>query len=67
MDKMRRLGETIRTLMEDGFSGYIRINFTQGSLGRIEKSEEFEGENSVPLDVAITQARVEREMHHEAR
>lgn len=32
--------------MEDKFSGYIRINFTQGSLGRIEKSEEFE-EDSV--------------------
>ena len=67
MDKMRRLGETIRTLMEDGFSGYIRINFTQGSLGRIEKSEEFEGANSVPLEAAITQAREGREMHHEAR
>ncbi len=42
MDKMKRLSEAIRSLMEGEFSGYIKINFTQGSLGRIEKSEEFE-------------------------
>jgi FKBP-type peptidyl-prolyl cis-trans isomerase 2 len=42
MDKMRRLSEAIKALMESEFSGYIKINFSQGSLGRIEKSEEFE-------------------------
>jgi len=42
MDKMKRLSDTIRTLMEGEFSGYIKINFTQGSLGRVEKSEEIE-------------------------
>ena len=42
MDKMKRLGDEIRTLMEGEFSGYLKINFTQGSLGRIEKSEEIE-------------------------
>lgn len=42
MDKMKRLSETLRTLIEGEFSGYIKINFSQGSLGRVEKSEEFE-------------------------
>lgn len=39
-DRMKRLIEAIRMLMEENFSGYIKINFSQGSLGRIEKSEE---------------------------
>lgn len=42
MDRITRLSETIRTLMDGEFSGYIKINFSQGSLGRVEKSEEFE-------------------------
>ena len=42
MDRMKRLIETIRMLMEGEFCGYIKINFSQGSLGRIEKSEELE-------------------------
>jgi FKBP-type peptidyl-prolyl cis-trans isomerase 2 len=41
MDRITKLSETIRTLMEGEFSGYIKINFSQGSLGRVEKSEEF--------------------------
>ncbi len=42
MDRMKRLIETIRMLMEGEFCGYIKINFSEGSLGRIEKSEELE-------------------------
>jgi hypothetical protein len=42
MDKMRRLSEAIRTLIDEQFSGYIKINFTQGSIGRVEKSEDLE-------------------------
>ena len=42
MSRMKRLIETIRLLMEGEFCGYIKINFSQGSLGRIEKSEELE-------------------------
>ncbi len=42
MDRMRRLAEAISMLMEEEFSGYIKINFSQGSLGRIEKAEELE-------------------------
>jgi FKBP-type peptidyl-prolyl cis-trans isomerase 2 len=42
MDRMKKLSDTIRALMEEEFSGYIRINFSQGSLGRVEKSEEIE-------------------------
>jgi hypothetical protein len=42
MDRMKRLVEAIRGLMEEEFSGYLKINFSQGSLGRVEKSEEIE-------------------------
>lgn len=42
MDRTKKLIETIRTLMEGQFSGHIKINFSQGSIGRVEKSEEFE-------------------------
>ena len=32
----------MKTLITGEFSGYLKINFSQGSLGRVEKSEEFE-------------------------
>jgi hypothetical protein len=42
MDRMKRLTEVIRALIEHEFTGHIKINFTQGSLGRIEKFEELD-------------------------
>jgi len=42
MDRMKRLIEVIRQLIEGEFTGYVKINFTQGSLGRIEKFEELD-------------------------
>ncbi|MDY6905463.1 MAG: hypothetical protein SWH61_12335 [Thermodesulfobacteriota bacterium] len=39
-DKMDRLAATLMKLCEDRFTGYIRINFSQGSIGRVEKFEE---------------------------
>jgi FKBP-type peptidyl-prolyl cis-trans isomerase 2 len=41
MDRMKSLSEAIRMLVEGEFSGYVKINFSQGSLGRVEKYEEF--------------------------
>jgi len=67
MDKMKRLSETIRSLMEGEFSGYIKINFSQGSLGRIEKSEELDATNIVAMDAAVKQACREKDVQHEAR
>ncbi|MGC1456602.1 MAG: hypothetical protein WA946_15565 [Nitrospirota bacterium] len=40
MDRMKSLSEVIRMLVEGEFSGYVKINFSQGSLGRVEKYEE---------------------------
>ena len=40
MDRMKSLSEAIRMLVEGEFSGYLKINFSQGSLGRVEKYEE---------------------------
>ena len=42
MDRIKKLTEAISMLFEEEFSGYLKINFSQGSLGRVEKSEEFE-------------------------
>jgi len=42
MDRMKKLAEAISKLMDGQFSGYIKINFSQGSIGRVEKFEEFD-------------------------
>jgi hypothetical protein len=42
MDRMQKLTEAIRMLIVNEFSGHIKINFSQGSIGRVEKSEELE-------------------------
>jgi len=47
MKRTKKLIETIGLLIEGGFSGYIKINFTQGSLGRVEKYEELDDASSV--------------------
>ncbi len=39
-DRLKRLVATIERLMEGQFTGYIKLNFVQGSIGRIEKFEE---------------------------
>jgi len=42
MDRMKQLIATLKTLIEGTFSGHIKINFSQGNLGRVEKYEECE-------------------------
>jgi hypothetical protein len=42
IDRLKRLIEALRILINEEFSGFIRINFTQGSIGRIEKFEEMD-------------------------
>jgi hypothetical protein len=39
-DKYLKLVEYLRQLQETQFTGYIKVNFSQGSVGRIEKFEE---------------------------
>ena len=38
--KLERLIEFLRDGKENKFTGYIKINFSQGTIGRIEKFEE---------------------------
>lgn len=40
MKNIDRLLELISRLAKDEFTGYIKINFTQGGVGRVEKYEE---------------------------
>jgi len=39
-DKCTQLMEYMIELQALGFTGYIKINFSQGSVGRVEKFEE---------------------------
>ena len=38
--KLKRLLEVMKVLVEDKFTGYIKVNFSQGGIGRVEKFEE---------------------------
>ncbi len=39
-EKNERLFEIIQFLATREFTGYLKVNFTQGAIGRIEKLEE---------------------------
>jgi hypothetical protein len=38
--KLYRLLEYLKDLNEENFTGYLKINFSQGSIARIERFEE---------------------------
>jgi hypothetical protein len=38
--KMKRLMEYLQGIHEQNFTGYIKVNFSQGNVGRIDKFEE---------------------------
>ncbi len=42
MDRMESLLNVVKTMIHGGFTGIVKINFTQGSIGRVEKIEELE-------------------------
>ena len=39
-DKLKQLYEYLTSIRNEIFTGYIKINFTQGNIGRVEKFEE---------------------------
>jgi hypothetical protein len=39
-DRIENLLRILKVLMDNKFTGYIKLNFTQGTLGRVEKFEE---------------------------
>jgi hypothetical protein len=39
-DKLQLLHEYLSDIREENFTGYIKVNFTQGNIGRVEKFEE---------------------------
>jgi hypothetical protein len=57
MDRIKKLAETLRMMIESGFTGYIKINFSQGSIGRIEKSEELEHDDIQHPEEKIAQTK----------
>ncbi len=39
-EKIKRLFEYLMSIRSSNFTGYIKINYTQGNVGRVEKFEE---------------------------
>jgi hypothetical protein len=40
INKLDQLTETLGKLIEDKFTGHLKINFSQGGIGQVEKFEE---------------------------
>lgn len=40
VEKLDRLVEVMTNLISEEFTGHLKINFTQGGIGRVEKFEE---------------------------
>ena len=40
MERLAKIIDVINTLMDNKFTGYIKINFTHGIIGSVEKFEE---------------------------
>ena len=40
MEKIKKIIDMIRVLMDKKFTGYIKINFRRGIVGKMEKFEE---------------------------
>lgn len=40
MEKLNKLFEILKALIKSEFTGYIKVNFSQGGISRIEKYEE---------------------------
>ncbi|BBO68369.1 hypothetical protein DSCA_22990 [Desulfosarcina alkanivorans] len=39
-DKLKQLNDYLASIRKENFTGYIKVNFTQGNIGRVEKFEE---------------------------
>jgi hypothetical protein len=40
MKKLEKLKEIMQGMVNDEFTGHVKINFSQGGIGRVEKFEE---------------------------
>lgn len=40
MEKLKKIVDMVKVLMDRKFTGYIKINFTRGTVERVEKFEE---------------------------
>ena len=39
-DKLKQLFDHLAALRDENFTGYIKVNYSQGNIGRVEKFEE---------------------------
>lgn len=40
MEKDEKMAELLKTLKNDGFTGFVRISYDLGGINKIEKNEE---------------------------
>jgi hypothetical protein len=40
MEKLEMIIDELKKLAQSGFTGYVKVNYSQGSIGRVEKFEE---------------------------
>jgi hypothetical protein len=40
MEKLKKIVDMVKVLMDKKFTGYIKINFSRGTVERVEKFEE---------------------------
>lgn len=40
MEKLKKIIDMVKVLMDKKFTGYIKINFSRGAVERVEKFEE---------------------------
>jgi hypothetical protein len=40
LKKLEKLNEVMQNMVDGEFTGHVKINFSQGGIGRIEKFEE---------------------------
>jgi hypothetical protein len=40
MEKLAKIAQMIKSLMDKKFTGHIKINFTRGTVSKVEKFEE---------------------------
>ena len=40
MEKLAKIAEVIKVLVNEKFTGYVKINFSRGTVSKIEKFEE---------------------------
>lgn len=56
MDKLRHLCEHLKQLKEAKFTGYVRINYSQGGIAKVEQHEEILKKGTLKISISKQEA-----------